>query len=168
MGAEKPHMAIWIMVVPMGRHSEISKPYSSIYLEASQAMTDTTERKLAEELCKLLFSGQGWGRYIHNALYVEELGKAVTPIDYIERELLAYGKQVRKKFKFGDCHQVDEFCDGATDIMCFCCGDWVCKNCSATRDYWTYGRQRLCRDCCEEYDRDRAIRALSSKEGAER
>ena len=45
-------MAIWIMAIPMGQHSEISKPYTSAYLEASQAMTDTTERKLAEKIAK--------------------------------------------------------------------------------------------------------------------
>src|SRR3990167_9421347 len=80
MGAEKPHMAIWIMVVPMGRHSEISKPYSSIYLEASQAMTDTTERKLAEKLAE-------------EAIVTWKHGENADAIAYIEHELLAYSKQ---------------------------------------------------------------------------
>ena len=46
------------------------------------------------------------------------------------------------------CHVVDQGCWGiVVKSKCFACGLHVCVNCSSRRQYFNYGRRRICNTC---------------------
>src|SRR3990167_9665247 len=62
-------------------------------------MTDTTERKLAEKIADELFRHDdlSYTPYLEGRWRKDADGKPQDAADLIERELLAYGKQVREE-----------------------------------------------------------------------
>lgn len=61
---------------------------------------------------------------------------------------------------WGTCCVVDEFCTSPANVdppvrlrrKCYSCGDFVCRMCSSMRNYYSYGKQRLCNTCQTQYD----------------
>lgn len=53
------------------------------------------------------------------------------------------------------CSVVDQFCDSPANLeppvnvrgVCFCCGEYVCTKCSSIRNYYRFGKKRLCNNC---------------------
>ncbi len=67
------------------------------------------------------------------------------------------------------CCVVDCFCTAPAmepqprlRAECFACGQKVCLKCSSRRDYYSYGKVRLCNTCQVQYDgnREMVIRRL--------
>jgi hypothetical protein len=63
------------------------------------------------------------------------------------------------------CHVVGEGCKAPpawtkshTKAECFACGNTVCTSskCSTRRNWYTYGKRRVCASCAEERKKDNA------------
>jgi len=58
------------------------------------------------------------------------------------------------------CCVADQFCIAPANLepqqrargICFCCGNAVCSKCSSIRQYYHYGKVRLCNNCQVAYD----------------
>lgn len=69
------------------------------------------------------------------------------------------------------CCVADKFCTAAANYensnaraVCFACGDFVCTKCSSRRNYFNYGRVRLCNNCQELFDgNDKRVMARLAK-----
>lgn len=58
------------------------------------------------------------------------------------------------------CCVADQFCIASANLeklqmakgVCFSCGEAVCSECSSKREYYHYGKVRLCNNCQVSYD----------------